>query len=57
MVVDDRGKGAQNRYILLDVRQEMQDFEDGKGNISQNLYNTLKLELQNTEKVLGEPIK
>ena len=53
----DRGKGAQNRYILLDVRQEMQDFEDGKGNISQNLYNTLKLELQNTEKVLGEPIK
>ena len=47
----------QNRYILLDVRQEMQDFEDGKGNISQNLYNTLKLELQNTEKVLGEPIK
>ena len=53
----DRGKGVQNRYILLDVRQEMQDFEDGKGNISQNLYNTLKLELQNTEKVLGEPIK
>ena len=53
----DRGKGIQNRYVLLDVRQEMQDFEDGKGNISQNLYNTLKLELQNTEKVLGEPIK
>lgn len=53
----DRGKGVQNRYVLLDVRQEMQDFEDGKGNISQNLYNTLKLELQNTEKVLGEPIK
>ena len=53
----DRGKGVQNRYVLLDVRQEMQDFEDGKGNISQSLYNTLKLELQNTEKVLGEPIK
>ena len=53
----DRGKGVQNRYVLLDVRQEMQDFEDGKGNISQSLYNTLKLELQNTEKVLGDPIK
>lgn len=53
----DRGKGVQNRYVLLDVRQEMKDFEDGKGNISQSLYNTLKLELQNTEKVLGEPIK
>jgi len=53
----DRGKGVQNRYVLLDVRQEMQDFEDGKGNISQSLYNTLKLELQNTEKILGEPIK
>ena len=53
----DRGKGVQNRYVLLDVRTEMQDFEDGKKNISQSLYNTLKLELQNTEKVLGEPIK
>ena len=53
----DRGKGVQNRYVLLDVRQEMQDFEDGKKNISQSLYNTLKLELQNTEKILGEPIK
>ena len=53
----DRGKGVQNRYVLLDVRTEMQDYEDGKKNISQSLYNTLKLELQNTEKVLGEPIK
>ena len=53
----DRGKGVQNRYVLLDVKQEMQDYEDGKKNISQSLYNTLKLELQNTEKVLGEPIK
>ena len=53
----DRGKGVQNRYVLLDVRQEMQDFEEGKGNISQSLYNTLKKELANTEKVLGEPIK
>lgn len=53
----DRGKGTQNRYILLDVRAEMQDYEDGKGNISQSLYNILKKELANTEKVLGEPIK
>jgi hypothetical protein len=35
----------------------MQDYEDGKGNISQSLYNILKKELANTEKVLGEPIK
>ncbi len=53
----DRGSGTKNRYVLLDVRQEMQDFEAGKGNISQSLYNTLKKELANTEKVLGEPIK
>ena len=53
----DRGKGEQNRYILLDVREEMQGYEDGKGNISQYLYNILKKELANTEKVLGEPIK
>ena len=53
----DRGKGVQNRYVLLDVRTELQDYEAGKGNISQSLYNTLKKELANTEKVLGEPIK
>ncbi len=53
----DRGKGVQNRYILLDVRAEIQDYEEGKGNISQSLYNTLKKELANIEKVLGEPIK
>ena len=52
----DRGKGVQNRYILLDMREEIQDYEEGKGNISQSLYNTLKKELENTEKVLGEPI-
>ena len=53
----DRGKGTKNRYILLDVRAEMQDYEAGKGNISQSLYKTLENELANTEKVLGEPIK
>ena len=53
----DRGSGTKNRYKLLDVRTEMSDFEEGKGNIGQTLYNTLKKELANTESVLGEPIK
>ena len=35
----------------------MNEYEEGKGNISASLYNTLKNELADIEKVLGDPIK
>ena len=53
----DKGKGVYNRYELIDIRTSMNEYEEGKGNISASLYNTLKSELADIEKVLGDPIK
>lgn len=54
----DRGGSSQNRYELLDIREEMLEYESGnKEKINDSLYNTLKSELKNIESVLGEPIK
>ena len=53
----DKGKGVYNRYELVDIRTSMKEYEEGKGNISASLYNTLKSELADIEKVLGDPIK
>ncbi len=53
----DKGSGAKNRFELIDVRSAIAEYENGdKSNVSATLYNKLKGELQNTEKVLGEPI-
>lgn len=53
----DRGSGATNRYELIDIRSAMQAYESGdRNNITANLYSTLKNELANIEKVLGDPI-
>lgn len=54
----DRGGSSQNRYELLDIREEMTAYESGdKEKINQSLYNTLKSELNNIESVLGKPIR
>lgn len=53
----NKGGGVPNRYELLDVRAEIQAYESGDSSkISASLYNTLKKELADTEKVLGDPI-
>lgn len=54
----DRGGNGQNRYELLDIREEMLEYESGnKEKINDSLYGTLKSELKNIESVLGKPIK
>lgn len=54
----DRGGSSKNRYELLDIRETMTEYESGDtDSIKYELYHTLKSELNNIEKVLGEPIK
>ena len=54
----DRGGNRQNRYELLDIREEITAYESGNTEkINKALYNTLKSELKNIESVLGKPIK
>lgn len=46
-----------NRYELIDVKTAIQEYESGNtSKINSTLYNTLKKELENTQKVLGNPI-
>ena len=53
----DKGGARQDRYELIDIRSAMAEYESGnKENIDDSLYNTIKKELANIEKVLGEPI-
>lgn len=55
--VYDRGAALSNRYVLIDIRSAIEEYESGDtSNISTSLYNTLKAELADIEKVLGEPI-
>ena len=55
--VYDKGAGVKNRYELIDIRTAMQAYESGDtSKVSKGLYNTLKKELADIEKVLGEPI-
>lgn len=54
----DRGGSTKNRYELIDMREGIAQYESGNTEkINTNLYNILKSELQNTETVLGKPIK
>jgi len=53
----NKGSGAKNRYELLDIRESMLEYESGDtSKIGAGLYNTLKKELADIEKVLGDPI-
>ncbi len=54
----DRKVNATNRYELIDIRSAITEYESGdRSKINASLYNKLKSELANIEKVLGEPIK
>lgn len=55
--VYDKGASVKNRYELIDIRTAMLSYESGDtSKIGTGLYNTLKKELADIEKVLGEPI-
>ena len=55
--VYDKGTAVANRYELIDIRAAIQEYESrDTSRISASLYNTLKKELANIEKVLGDPI-
>lgn len=54
----DRGATVKGRYELIDIQSAIAEYEDGNtSNITATLYNTLKKELENIRKVLGDPIK
>ena len=53
----NKGAGVKNRYELLDIREEMAAYESGDtSKVNATLYNTLKKELADIVKVLGDPI-
>lgn len=53
----DKGAGIKNRYKLIDIRTAIIEYESGdKSEINTSLYNTIKNELANIEKILGNPI-
>ena len=53
----NKGAGVKNRYELLDIRESMQEYESGDtSKINATLYKTLKSELADVERALGEPI-
>lgn len=53
----DSSKSGRDRYTLLDIRETINNYENGnKDNVSESLYKTLKAELNNAENILGDPI-
>ena len=53
----NKGAGGKPRYELVDIRSAMAQYESGDtSKVSKSLYNTLKSELADIEKVLGKPI-
>lgn len=55
--VYDKGANVKNRYELIDIREAMLSYESGDtSKVGAGLYNTLKKELADIEKVLGDPI-
>lgn len=55
--VYDKGASVKNRYELIDIREAMLSYESGDtSKVGAGLYNTLKKELADIEKVLGDPI-
>lgn len=53
----NKGAGVKNRYELLDIKESMQEYESGDtSKVSAKLYSTLKSELADVERALGDPI-
>lgn len=53
----DSKKKSNDRYKLINIRSAITAYESGNfENISESLYNKLKSELSNIEKILGKPV-
>ena len=53
--VYDKGASVKNRYELIDIREAMLSYESGDtSKVGAGLYNTLKKEIADIEKVLGK---
>lgn len=50
--VDNRGSSADERFKILDIKQEIASYDAGDANISKFLYNKLKSALETTDKIL-----
>ncbi len=58
LYLNDSGKNSKSRsrYKLYDIEKEIESYDQGKSKISKELYNTLKKELNNIKKTVGEKI-
>ena len=56
--LNDAGKSSKSRkrYKLYDIEKEIEKYDKGESNISKDLYNTLKIELNNIRKNVGKEI-
>ena len=54
--VDNRGSSADERFKILDIKQEIASYDAGDANISKSLYNKLKSALETTDKILAGDI-
>ena len=48
---------SKNKFKIIDIDKEIEKYESGDTSIGKNLYNTLKTELKNIKKLLGNEIK
>lgn len=40
--INDNGANSENRYQILDIKEEISNYENGNGNINEKTYNKLK---------------
>lgn len=52
----NKGSNVKDRYELIDLKQSISNYDNGKSSISATLYNTFKTELQRIEKIVNSPI-
>lgn len=54
--VYDNGVNAKDRYELLDIESIINDYESGKSNYSESMYNLMKQELKKIVDIVGPEI-
>ena len=54
--MEGKSSKSRKRYKLYDIEKEIEKYDKGESNISKDLYNTLKIELNNIRKNVGKEI-
>lgn len=57
---NDKGENVKDRYELIDIREAMKNYEsetESTEKISTTLYNAIKKQRQDIEKIIGDPMK